>query len=105
MGRVGAATDGGLEGKIDGIAREVGEIRVLVAGMMPRAEVDGELARRVSIDAYASDQGQVKDRLTKLENSPQRLLAWVSAGVGCFGVAMSAVAIIVGIVEYVVMHH
>lgn len=96
--------DGGVREQLNGIAKEVGEIRVLVAGMMPRAEIDGELARRVSMDAYLSDQGQVKDRLTKLEASPQRLLAWVGVGGGCLGVMISGLMAIFYIVGYALMH-
>lgn len=97
--------DGGVREQLNGIAKEVGEIRVLVAGMMPRAEIDGELARRVSMDAYVSDQAQVKDRLTKLEASPQRLLAWIGVGGGCLGVLISALMATVTIIGLVIAHY
>lgn len=91
--------------KLDGIAKEVGEIRVLIAGMMPRAEVDGELARRVSLEAYTSDRQSLLDRLAKLEASPMKLLAWISVGTGCLSVMIAVAVGAAGILEFALTHH
>lgn len=100
---------GRLEGKIDNLAVKVENVNVMVAGMMPRAEVDGELARRVSTEAYTSDQREVNSRLTRLEASPMKLLAYLGAISGCLGVLstllLGIIGITVGIVEYIVTHH
>ena len=95
----------GVESKLDGIAKEVGEIRVLIAGMMPRAEVDGELARRVSLEAYTSDRQSLLDRVTKLEASPMKLLAWISVGSGCLSLLIAAIVALAGILEFALTHH
>lgn len=97
--------DGGVREQLNGIAKEVGEIRVLVAGMMPRAEIDGELARRVSMDAYVSDQAQVKDRLTKLEASPMKMLGYLGAGTGCMGVLVSILMAAFYVMGYFIAHY
>lgn len=101
----GNANFGRLESKVDGIAAKLESLNVSVASMMPRSEVDAEIARRVALDVYTADQRATNERLIRLESSPMRFLAWASAAVGCLGVIMSAVAIIVGVLEYVVTHH
>lgn len=93
-----------LEGKIDTLSGEIGEVKLLVAGMMPRAEVDAEIARRVSNEAYVSDQREVNARLTRLESSGTRLLAWVSGGVGCLGVAISVTTLLFYVVTFYITH-
>lgn len=98
-----------LESKIDALAVKVENVNVMVAGMMPRAEVDAEIARRVSLEAYASDQREVAARLNRLEASPMKFLAYLGAVSGCLGVLsaslISIIGITVGIVEYIVTHH
>ncbi len=94
-----------LEGKIDGLAGEVQSVKVLVASMMPRAEVEAVAARRVSLDTYASDQREVAARLTRLEASPTRLLGWIGAGVGCLGTLVSIASVSFFVLEFVLTHY
>lgn len=94
-----------IETKLDDLAAEVQEVKVLVAGMMPRAEVDGELARRVSTDTYIADQRSTNERLIRLESSPTRLLAWVSGGVGCLGVLLSVAMLLFYVATFVLTHY
>ena len=101
----GRVATGELERKIDEIAREVGEVKVLVAGMMPRAEVDGELARRVSLEVYTADQRATNERLLHLEGSPMRLIAYLGAASGCLGVLVSAFMVMLYIAGIVIMHY
>jgi hypothetical protein len=107
---------GRLEGKIDVLSGKVENVSVVLAGMMPRAEVDGELARRVSNEAYVSDQREVNSRLTRLEASPMKLLAYLGAVSGCLGVlsaaligaigiTVTAIGITFGVVEFIITHH
>lgn len=100
-----AAFEQRLEGKIDSISNKMETLTATVAGMMPRSEVDAEIARRVSAETYASDQRATNERLIRLESSPMRFLAWASAGVGCLGILMSFIAIIAGVLEYALTHH
>jgi uncharacterized membrane protein YukC len=97
--------NGRLEGKIDRLADEVQEVKVLVASMMPRAEVDAEIGRRVSVETYTSDQRATNERLIRLESSPTRLLAWVSGGVGCLGVALSVAMLLFYVTTFVLIHY
>lgn len=92
-----------LESKVDAVAGEVQEVKVLVASMMPRAEVDGELARRVSLEAYVSDQREITSRLIRLESSPQRLVVWLGVGVGCLSLIITATIGILGMIGGVLM--
>ena len=101
----GAENNGGLAEKLESIAKEVSEVKVSVAALMPRGEIDGELSRRVSLDAYISDQGQVKDRLTKLEASPMKVFAAICAAGGCLSGLVGATGTIFGIVTWIVLQH
>ena len=94
-----------LERKIDEIAREVGEVKVLVAGMMPRAEVDGELARRVSLEVYTADQRATHERLLRLEASPMRVISYFGVASGCLGVLVSALMAMLYIAGVVIVHY
>lgn len=104
-GNSGMASFDRLEGKIDGLADEVQEVKVLLAAMMPRAEVDAELARRVALEVYSSDQRATNERLIRLEASPARLLAWLSGGVGCMGVLLSMAALAFVVLEFTLNHY
>lgn len=98
-----------LEGKVDGIAGELQEVKVLVASMMPRAEVDGELRGRVSLEAYVSDQREITSRLIRLESSPQRLVVWLGVGVGCLSLIITAtlgiLGMLGGVLVFVLTHY
>lgn len=96
---------GRLEGKVDSIAAKLETLNTTVASMMPRAEVDSEIGRRVSLEVYTADQRATNERLLRLEGSPMKFLAWFAAGTGCLSVIMTAIAIMVGVIEYVVLHH
>jgi hypothetical protein len=96
---------GELERKIDEIAREVGEVKVLVAGMMPRAEVDAEIGKRVLHETYTSDQRQVIERLARLEASPMRTISYLGAASGCLGVLVSMVMAALYIAAIVIAHY
>ena len=99
------AESGAIERKLDALAAEVQEVKVLVAGMMPRAEVDAEIARRVAQDVYMADQRATNERLIRLESSPTRLLGWVSGGVGCLGVLLSMASLVFFILEFTLTHY
>lgn len=94
-----------LEGKIDGMAGEIQAVKVLVASMMPRAEVDAEIARRVSLEVYTADQRATNERLIRLESSPMRFLAWLGAGVGCLGTFISITSVCIFVLEFVLTHY
>lgn len=94
-----------IEDKLDALTEEVQEVKVLVAGMMPRAEVDAEIGRRVSLEVYTADQRATNERLIRLESSPTRLLAWVSGGVGCLGVALSVVMLLFYVTTFILTHY
>ena len=101
----GGAVNGALEPKIDAIAREVAEVKVLVAGMMPRAEVDAEIGKRVLQETYTSDQVAMKERLMRLEASPMRVVSYLGAASGCLGVLVSALMAMLYIAGIVIVHY
>lgn len=94
-----------LEGKIDGLREEVQAVRVLIATMMPRAEVEAADAKRVHVEAYASDQREVNARLTRLEASPTRMIGYIGGATGCLGVLMSMAMGGFFILEFVLTHY
>ena len=94
-----------LEGKVDAVASKLERISESVAAMMPRSEVDAEIARRVSADLYAADQRAINERLMRLEASPQRLLGWVGAGIGCLGTFISLSMGGLFILEFILTHY
>lgn len=76
----------------------LGEIR---ASMMPRAEIDMEVEKRVSISSYLSDKTAIENRIKNLEDAPSS--AWaragilVSGGIGCLGLLVGSASILVSI--------
>lgn len=94
-----------IEDKLDALTNEVQEVKLLVAGMMPRAEVDAEIGRRVSLEVYTADQRSTNERLIRLESSPTRLLAWVSGGIGCLGVLMSVLMLTFYVATFILTHY
>ena len=60
---------------------KINQIQVNVAKLsesqMSRSEVANEISTRVSVDAYVSDARNVNERLTRIEASPMRMLAWL----------------------------
>lgn len=94
-----------IEDKLDALTNEVQEVKLLVAGMMPRAEVDAEIGKRVSLEVYTADQRATNERLIRLESSPTRLLAWVSGGVGCLGVALSILMLLFYVATFILTHY
>lgn len=96
---------GRLERKVDAIATKLEALNVSMAGMMPRAEVDAEIAKRVSQEVYGADQRATNERLIRLESSPARLLAWISGGVGCLGVVLALASLIFFVLEFTLAHY
>lgn len=102
-----------IDAKTDGAWRErvedkINNIQVQVAKLgetqVTGAEVEAKVNTRVSLDAYTGDMRGVNDRLARMEASPQKLLAWVGIGTGCLGVILSFVAVVFGIITWVITH-
>lgn len=94
-----------IESKLDALANELQEVKVLVASMMPRAEVDAEIARRVSLEVYTADQRATHERLIRLEASPARFLSWLGGGIGCLGVLVSMGSVATIVLEFILTHY
>lgn len=98
-----------LEHKIDGLSNELQGVKIMLAAMMPRAEVDSELGRRVSLEVYTSDQRATNERLMRLESSPAKLLAWLGAATGCLGVLLAGgfgvLSVLGGLALFVLTHY
>jgi|SRR5579885_1253539 len=76
----------------------LGELR---AGIMPRHEIDAEIEKRVSLSSYLSDKTAIENRLKDLEEAPSATWAragiLISGSIGCLGLALSCVSIVVAI--------
>lgn len=69
--------------------------------IMPRAEIDSEMEKRVSLAIYASDKLSFEERFKRLEDAPSatwsRAGILISGGIGCAGLLVAAVSILVTI--------
>lgn len=80
----------------------LGELR---ASIMPRHEIDAEIEKRVAQSAYLADKTAIENRLHRLEEAPTA--TWTRGGivgslsVGCLGVLLAAVSILVAILTAV----
>lgn len=77
---------------------QLGELR---ASVMPRHEIDAEIEKRVNVSAYLSDRSATENRLKRLEDAPTagwlRAGVLISGGLGCTGVLISTLSVIVTI--------
>lgn len=97
----------------DKLDRVNGNVLELKGSVMSRAEAEAADGRRVSVERFEGEMGSVRDRITRVESGPQKLLGWlaliVSAGIGCFslvlttiGVGVALLSVIVGILIVVI---
>ena len=98
---------GGMENKLDTLNDNV---LTLKGQIMPRAEIEAADARRVSLERFEGEMGGVRERLTKVESGPQRLLGWislfVSAGIGCMSLLLTGIGsmlVLLGLVATVLI--
>lgn len=98
-----------LEGRIDGMERKLDTLNTnvltLQGSIMSRAEVYAEDAKRVSLDRFEGETNGIRERLTRLESGPQKMLGWiallVSGSVGCLSVFFAAIGVGVGILALI----
>lgn len=98
---------GGMENKLDTLNDNV---LTLKGQIMPRAEIEAADARRVSLERFEGEMSGVRERLTKVESGPQRLLGWislfVSAGIGCMSLLLTGIGsmlVLLGLVATVLI--
>ena len=88
---------------------ELTEIKVAIqnvkGSLVPRAEIEADLDRRVAVDTYISDQKSINERILRIETSPMRMLAWLGAGTGCLGLLIAFVGICTTIIIAISNHH
>lgn len=94
-----------FESKLDRLLEKQTRLEVSIESLrgsiMPRAEIDQEIEKRVPLTTYASDKANYEERFKRLEDAPSATWAragiLISGGIGCFGVLLSAVGILVAI--------
>lgn len=92
-----------LEDKLDRLLEKQNHLEIafegLRASIMPRAEIDNEMEKRVPLTIYASDKLSFEERFKRLEDAPSatwsRAGILISGGIGCAGLLLSAVSIFV----------
>jgi hypothetical protein len=89
-------------------ARDISEIKVSVqrieSSMVTRAEFNADLKERVPLDVYQADRQGILDRLIRIESSPQRMIGWIGAVVGCLGILIAAAGFLFSVIAYFVTH-
>jgi hypothetical protein len=89
-------------------SRDISEIKVAVqrieSSMVTRAEIEADMNKRVTLDVYTADKQGMLDRLIRLENNPQKMIAWISAGVGCFGIIIAAAGFLFSLIAFLINH-
>lgn len=81
---------------------------------MPRTEFDVAMresqedrkdlrSMMVYRDAYLASQQEATRRLERLENGPQRLIGWLGVGIGCAGLMLSGLGILVTAILWLVL--
>lgn len=83
-----------LEGRIGGIETKLDTLNTSVltlqGSIMSRAEVYAEDQKRVSLERFEGETNGIRERLNRLEGGPQKLLAWLGAGIGCVSMLIAA---------------
>ena len=91
-----------IEGRIGSIEHKLDTLNTSVltlqGSIMSRAEVYAEDQKRVSVERFEGETNGIRERLNRLEGGPQKLLAWLGAGIGCFSVILAAVGTFAAIV-------
>lgn len=94
-----------FENKLDRLLEKQTHLEISIEGLRasikPRQEIDMEIDQRVLLTTYASDKANFEERFKRLEDAPSATWAkagiLISGGIGCFGVLLSAVGILVAI--------
>lgn len=103
-----------LENRMESLDEKVDKVNEnvlkLAGSIMPRSEIEAADARRVSLERFEGEMGGVRERLTKVESGPQRLLGWislfVSAGIGCMSLLLTGIGsmlVLLGLVATVLI--
>lgn len=98
-----------VDGKMEALTVQVTNVG---ASIMPRAEITAADDRRVSVEAFVAQNSSNEMRLARLENGPQRSIAWISliiSGVfgfiGCLGTGVAILGTIFGVIWAIAASH
>lgn len=94
-----------FEQKLDRLLEKQTHLEVTMseirASIMPRAEIDQEIEKRVPLTIYTSDKLGFEERFKRLEDAPSATWAragiLISGGIGCLGLLLSGVSILVAV--------
>lgn len=92
---------GKLDEKLDTLSLQMATISGQITS---RAEIIAEDNKRVSLERFEGEMLGIRDRLSKLESGPQKMLAWIGAGVGCMSAVFTALGVTAAIVIAIVPH-
>lgn len=95
-----------MQGDMQRIEENMSVVRVDVADIKARMVTRDEMERRyVTIDEYEANRRAALDRISKLETGPQRTVAWISAGIGCFAALIAGAGVVLGVIAWLVTHY
>jgi len=90
------------------ISTQVSNLAVTVGtvekNMITRADVAQMMAERVDKETYQVTVVSQNERIAKLEGSPQRLLGWLSLGMGCAAILAAAAVGLFGIIVTIILY-
>lgn len=97
-----------VDGKVDAMAVQIERV---AAGITPRAEIAAADDRRLLVETFQAFVSSNSERVSRLENGPQKMLGWISlavsiviGGIGCLGTLVAVAGTIFG-VAWTLAHH
>lgn len=85
---------------IGNLEKEIQNIALKLSALPTRDELERILASKVNLDKFEA----LAIRVAKIESSPSSVREWIGAGVGCFGLLISMIAISITVISMVATH-
>lgn len=94
-----------LDSKLDAMALQMATQLATISGQITsRSEIAAEDNKRVSVERFDGEMSGMRDRLGRLENGPQKMLAWLAMGAGCLSVVVTAAGVLVAVAVAIIPH-
>jgi hypothetical protein len=89
-------------------SKDIADIKVAVqrieSTMVPRSEIETNLKDRVTMDVYQANHNALIERVIRIETNPQRMIAWVSTGIGCLSMLIAAAGVTFTVIVFLITH-
>lgn len=87
-----------LDEKLDNLTLTMATQLATISGQITsRAEIAAEDAKRVSLERFEGEMSGMRERISRLESGPQKVLGWISLAVAAFTGCLSAILAAVGV--------